>query len=234
MRFIPSRDAQLTIVEFGKERTPVIRIDNVSRDASALVRYACESGSFAAVDGNLYPGVRAAMPLDYVKGAITALDPLVRRTYNIGGAKLAGAECFFSIVTTPPDRLVPFQKIPHIDTTDPLHFAVVHYLCGASFGGTGFFRQAVTDFETITPERENMWSLHRDAALNQLSGNAGYIDLDPSDYQQIGIVDAEFDRLVLYPSNLLHSGIIPVDMAFSADPAIGRLTANYFIEYRTL
>ena len=35
--------------------------------------------------------------------------------------------------------------------------------------------------------------------------------------------------MVIYRTNLLHSGIIPDDMTFSADPRQGRLTANLFV-----
>ncbi|WP_260600382.1 DUF6445 family protein [Sphingomonas endolithica] len=37
------------------------------------------------------------------------------------------------------------------------------------------------------------------------------------------------DRLVIYRGALLHSGIIPPDMPFSANPHAARLTANIFI-----
>lgn len=233
MRFHLSPDAAPNIMLVGQEQTPVIRIDNVLRDPAVLVNYAEHEAEFKAVAGNLYPGVRAAMPLDYVEGAVRALDPLIRRTFDIGSAKLANAECFFSIVTTPPGALQPFQKIPHIDTSDPLHFAVVHFLCEGPFGGTGFYRQAATGFETITPAREPLWASARDEALKHLPRDAGYIDKRSSDYQQIAGVDAMFDRLILYPSNLLHSGVIPNHMPLSADPRIGRLTANFFIGYRS-
>ena len=233
MRFDLSPNAAVDIMLVGQEQSPVIRIDNVLRDPTYLVRYAEQEAKFEAVAGNLYPGVRAAMPLDYVEGAVRALDPLIRQTYDIGGAKLANAECFFSIVTTPPDALLPFQKIPHIDTSHPLHFAVVHFLCGEPFSGTGFYRQAATGFEKITPAREPLWASARDEALLQLPDDAGYIDQRSSDYQRIGVVDAVFDRLILYPSNLLHSGAIQDGMNFSADPQIGRLTANFFIGYHS-
>ncbi len=59
----------------------------------------------------------------------------------------------------------------------------------------------------------------------------------PSDYMQgsdavfeeIGRVEAVPDRLIMYHGNLLHSGVIPHGMSFSADPRQGRLTANIFI-----
>ena len=233
MRFDPSSDTALDVMLVGQEQSPVIRIDNVLRNPANLVRYAEQEAAFKAVAGNLYPGVRAAMPLDYVEGAVRALDPLIRQTYGIGNAKLANAECFFSIVTTPPETLQPFQKIPHIDTSDPLHFAVVHFLCEGPFGGTGFYRQTATGFEKITPLREQQWASARDDALMHFPVDTGYIDERSSDYQRIGFVDAVFDRLILYPSNLLHSGVIPDGMTFSDDPRRGRLTANFFIGYRS-
>ena len=42
-------------------------------------------------------------------------------------------------------------------------------------------------------------------------------------------VDAVADRIIIYPGSLLHSGIIPREMNFSADPREGRLTANLFV-----
>lgn len=231
MRFEPFTNASLDIFQVGQERSPVIQIDGVLRDPSALVQYAVDEAQFETVGSNLYPGVRAAMPLDYVEGVVKALDSLILKTYNIANAKLAKAECFFSIVTKRPDQLRPLQKVPHIDTTDKLHFAVVHFLCAASFGGTAFFRQKITGYETITVEREMQWAKERDKALALMPDDAGYIAETSPDYEQIGLVTAKFDRLTLYRSNLLHSGFIPPDMSFSPDPMVGRLTANFFISY---
>lgn len=232
MRFEPSVNAKLEIVRLGNEQTPLVQIDRVLEKASNLVQYAVEQASFESVKGNLYPGVRAAMPLDYVEGAVRALDPLIRSTHDLKNAVLANAECFFSIVTTPPHDLRPLQKIPHIDTTSELHFAVVHYLCDGPFGGTAFYRQTATGFETINHEREPFWAARRDEMLGQMPDDAGYANEETAGYEQIGSVSCRFDRLVLYPSNLLHSGLIPSDMHLSPDPAQGRLTANFFIGYR--
>ena len=41
------------------------------------------------------------------------------------------------------------------------------------------------------------------------------------------------DRLIVYRSHSLHSGIIPADVAHPADPRHGRLTGNLFARYRT-
>ena len=232
MRFEPSPSSQLEILQIGLEKSPIIQIDNVLRDPSTLVRYAVNDAQFSSVDSNLYPGIRAPMPLEYVEAIVRALDPVIRNTYQIEGAKLAKAECFFSIVTTAPSDLQPLQKVPHIDTTDPLHFAVVHYLCDKQYGGTAFYRQDKTGYESVGPDRAARWIEDRDAMLAHLPETLGYMSPATPGYTQVAHVEARFDRLILYRSNLLHSGVIPADVPLNSDPKIGRLTANLFIAYR--
>jgi Family of unknown function (DUF6445) len=222
----------LDITLLGNEMSPIVTIDDLVSNPAMLVKYACDVAQFSSVESNLYPGVRAPMPLNYVSGAVRALDPLIRTTFGIPQAVLANAECFFSIVTTPPEDLRPLQKVPHIDTNSALHFAVVHFLCNGPFGGTAFYRQNATGFENITPSREREWARHRDHAISTIPDDAGYIDDGSGEYQRIGFVSAKFNRLILYRSHLLHSGLIPPGMPMSDDPATGRLTANFFIGYR--
>jgi hypothetical protein len=61
---------------------------------------------------------------------------------------------------------------------------------------------------------------------------ADYIRGHTADYEQIGAVEARFDRLVVYRSRLLHSGLIPPGIDLPGDPRRGRLTANIFVNYR--
>ena len=50
-------------------------------------------------------------------------------------------------------------------------------------------------------------------------------------FELIHQVDYRPDRLLIYPGNLLHSGLIEPDRDLSADPARGRLTANLFLDF---
>jgi hypothetical protein len=227
----PADTATIDVMAIGAERAPMIRIDGATTDPQALVDFACDAVGFAPVTDNLYPGLRAPMPLAYVRSMALRLDPLIRRIYALGPVRLVRAECFFSIVTTPPTDLVPLQTVPHIDTSDPLHFATVHYLCPPSFGGTAFYRQVSTGFETITPEREAAWDRVRDAALAAHPGPA-YPSPDTPGHVRVAAIPAMFDRLILYRSNALHAGIIDPAIDHPADPRSGRLTATMFIAYR--
>ena len=227
----PADTATIDVQAIGIEQAPLICIDGATTDPQALVDFACDSVTFAPVGGNLYPGLRAPMPLDYVRSVVARLDPLIRRVHGLGAVRLARAECFFSIVTTPAGDLVPLQTVPHIDTSDPLHFATVHYLCPPGFGGTAFFRQLSTGYEAISPDREVAWDRARDAML-AAHGELAYPSPDTPDHVRTAAISAAFDRLILYRSNMLHAGVIDPGVDHPADPRTGRLTATMFIAYR--
>jgi hypothetical protein len=219
------------LLHVGAEREPVLVLDDLMRRAEALVEYAAGEVAFENAGGPQggYPGLRAPAPLDYVNAVVRGLDPLVREAFGLAGAKLARAECRLSMVTLPPGELKPTQRVPHVDTYDPLQFAFLHYLCDPRFGGTAFYRQRATGFEAISPERGAAFVAARDRVID--AADADYIRSDSPDYEQIGAVDAKFDRLIVYRSRLLHSGLIPPAIDLPADPRRGRLTANIFVGY---
>jgi len=223
---------EVSLDRIGAEREPVLTVARAMVEPEALVDYAAREVRFDPVWGPKggYPGLRAPAPLDYVGALVRALSPTIERAFGLGAVKLAKAECSFSLVTLPPDRLAPLQRIPHVDTTDPLQFAILHYLCDTRFGGTAFYRHRATGFETLSPERTAAFGAARDREVAR--AEARYIVGDTPHYQRIGAVDAAFDRVVVYRSRLLHSGIIAPDAPLSEDPRKGRLTANIFVNYR--
>ncbi len=68
------------------------------------------------------------------------------------------------------------------------------------------------------------------AARRDSAGLAGYTNSSNAAFEQIGLVEAKADRVVIYQGSLLHSGIIPPDMPLSDDPRVGRLTTNLFVQ----
>ncbi|MFN3945820.1 MAG: DUF6445 family protein [Allosphingosinicella sp.] len=216
----------------GSEQEPLLIVDDLLEAPKRLVDYACTQVAFRPawrVDGG-FPGLRAAAPLNYVKAVVTALGPVVRQAFALGDAQPAGAECNLSLVTLPPKRLTAEQRIPHIDTTDPLQFAFLHYLCETRYGGTAFYRHRATGFEAVTPGRSARYEQTVAEELAQQPPAVGYVGEDDSRYWEIGRVEAQFNRLVIYRSRLLHSGR-PDPALLSADPASGRLTANIFVHF---
>jgi hypothetical protein len=133
------------------------------------------------------------------------------------------------MVTARPRDLRPAQRAPHFDSTDQNYFALLHYLRVPAGTGTAFYRQRSTGIERVNEDNVDSFvaTAARDAA--RLPSDAGYIRGSDDFYEQIGAVDGIADRLVIYQGSLLHSGIIPEQMTFSADPRTGRLTANLFV-----
>lgn len=223
----------VSLTRAGVEREPVLAIDNVMREPRALVDYAAREVEFAPVgnSGDGYPGIRAPAPLNYVNTLVRALSPIVEKAFALERVKLARAECSFSLVTLPPHELSPTQRIPHIDTVDPLQFAFLHFLCDGRFGGTAFYRHRATGFETLTAEQRAVFEDTRNRELAADPPGPGYIRGDTRHYEQTTLVDARFNRMLIYRSRLLHSGQISPDANFSPDPRQGRLTANIFVNY---
>lgn len=216
---------------FGQSQTPVVTLDGASGDPAAIIEIAAALAPFPADHGTYYPGVRRhitaadAAARGYVDRLLTAAVPYIGGGFDFNGFDLL--EASFSMVTAAPDALIPPQRIPHFDSTDPGYVALLHYLSDTP--GTAFYRQRMTGIETVT-ERNMASFIH--TAKRESPGLAGYTRGSNAYFEQIGEVAGVADRLVIYQGCLLHSGIIPEGMTFSDDPRRGRLTANIFIKGR--
>lgn len=220
------------IVRVGRSGEPVILIDGVLAEPSELIEEAALS-TYAPADGERggYPGLRAPLPGDYVETLLELADPLVRETFGPPGIRFARAESAFSIVTRKPDTLHPLQQLPHIDTSSPLRFALLHFLCGPPYGGTAFFRQDSTGLEQVPPGSSEPYLAARRERLSELPPVSRYPGAATPGYTRTAAFAARMDRLLIYRSFSLHSGIIPPGLPHPADPRAGRLTANIFADY---
>lgn len=220
----------------GAEREPLLILDDMIASPDALIRIAAEDAAFGdpAAGENFYPGLLAPAPLDYVGGLARALDPLIREAFDLAEVRLGRASCNFSMVTLAPDRLTLAQRLPHVDTVDPLQFAILHYLCDPRLGGTAFYRHRATGFETLQPERLVRYRATLDAELSASPPAFTYMGADTPQFARTRLVEAAFNRVIVYRSRTLHSGHIPAPTALSPDPRVGRLTANIFLTYRPL
>lgn len=224
---------QGTAIQVGLEREPVIIFDGIMQRPQAFVELVAEQASFSeqGAGHRLYPGLGASAPLDYVNAVTAAIDKPLRRVFGLDGLRQIGATSRLSLVTKRAEDLEPLQCVPHIDTTHPLQFALLHYLCDEGFGGTGFFRHRATGFETITADRAGEFAATREREMAASPPPPGYITGDTAHYETTGHVEVKFDRMVVYRSCLLHSGLIHDPDMLMADPRHGRLTANIFLTY---
>ena len=132
-----------------------------------------------------------------------------------------------SIANQDPKTLSPIQCIPHIDTQKDNEWALVHYLFNDPLGGTAFYRHIETGLERVDAAQYEGYfkTLKRQATTVGLPPKA-YINGDSAMFTQIGRIAPKYNRAVLYPANLLHSGCLPNDISGSIDVKKSRLTAN--------
>lgn len=218
---------------FGELQMPVVVIDGFSGDSARVTLIAEALAPFPAQQGSLYPGVRRLItPADpdadhYVTESCQRAAQFIASAFDLDRFELL--EASFSMVTTKSGDLLPVQRAPHFDSTDPNHLALLHYLRVPKGSGTAFFRHRDTGIELVTEANVARFVTLAASQAGRLSPDAGYIVGSDEHFEQIGLVEAVPDRMVIYQGNLLHSGLIPADMPFSSDPQIGRLTANIFV-----
>jgi hypothetical protein len=216
----------------GSESQPVVVVDGFSGDPAAAVAIAAALAPYPP-SANYYPGLRRI-----IRRADEAADAYVVATLEQAAPFIAGAfdvdafdllEASFSIITAAPATLSPAQRAPHFDSTDPDYLAVLHYLGGTERTGTAFYRQLSTGIETIAEANLDRFVATARRESAQLSG---YIASSNAFFEQIAAIEGVPDRLIIYRGAMLHSGIIPPDLPFDADPRRGRLTANFFVRGR--
>ncbi|HEX8484033.1 DUF6445 family protein [Sphingomonas sp.] len=219
--------AAVRVEHQGSEAQPVIVIDDMLaaperwRDLAAQAAY--------RQIGPHYPGLRALVPAAAAIEMRVELAALIGDTFALAPVPQV-FECYFSIVTTPPEALAPIQRLPHVDGLEPDRLAILIYLSGADQGGTAFYRQRKTGFETVDAARFPAF----DAALRTGVAEHGlppaaYIAGDTPLYEQIAAYEARPNRALIYRSHALHCAHIAAGTLLPADPQTGRLSINSFL-----
>lgn len=212
----------------GNEREPVVVIEDVWPGAHALVEIAAGRSDYS-VRSLYYPGVRSSAPPEYANAITTQLGEIIRSTFGLGG-DLTITDSTFSLVATPAEKLVAFQRVPHFDSTDSNRIALLHYLCGPEHGGTSFYRHRATGIEVVTEENRARYI----SAVNVEAKTGGmpparFIDEDTDLFERIARYECAFNRALIYRGRILHSVNTPPGFVPSADPRVGRLTVNTFL-----
>lgn len=217
------------VYHVGKEQTPVLVIDNFINDAHTLVDFCIKHTEFSKVD-TYYPGLRMVAPNLYVHAMNFYLGQLFGDVFGLMPEQFAGGKSLYSMVVTPPEQLTIQQCLPHVDSFLSGDLACVHYLCSKDKGGTSLYRHKKTGYEKITKDRlAHYTQAVIDEGALEISHTKSYMNGSNEYYEVIAEIDATFNRMVVYPSNILHSGNIPTDFNFDPHPASGRLTLNSFI-----
>jgi hypothetical protein len=218
-------------IRVGASESPVVVIDDFSVDLPDIIETAASLAPYPSPPRVHYPGLRRIIrPADagafaYVERTLEAAAPFIGGGFDVDHFDLI--EASFSLVTRRPETLEPVQRAPHFDSTDQKYLAVLHYLGGTDGSGTAFYRHRATGTERVTEACVDSYVSR--AKQESPRFEQGYVTGSNAFYEQIGAVEAVPNRLIVYQGSLLHSGIVPTAMSFSADPRIGRLTANIFV-----
>lgn len=221
------------IIRVGLEKTPVMIIDDFISDLRGVIEYACLQSKFSPDEKTAYPGVRSQLTQAYVDATLSEIIPMVYEEYAVtDSAHPQVTNAFYSLLSKPETELAVLQCVPHFDSRSSRYFATIHYLNTGDFGGTGFYRHRPSGFERVTEQRfpEYVKMAERFIAKNGLP-EKNYINGSTKHFELIECVDYKPNRLVLYPGNLLHSGLVIPNRDINSDPNSGRLTANIFLDF---
>lgn len=212
---------------FGAEGQPLLVVDDALADPGLVVEIAARH-SYRPI-GPFYPGVRAAVSQAIVMPLVEPLLEDLAEGFALPAAP-SYFECFLSLVTTPPEALAPIQRLPHFDGTEADRIAVLLYLDRAERGGTAFYRQHRTGFESVSAER---FDHYREVLAEEVDRHglppASYIDGDTAQFERIHEVAGRFNRMVIYRGNSLHCAALRPGFVPDTNPASGRLTLNLFL-----
>jgi len=217
----------------GDEQTPVIVIDEPIVDAKPLIDYASQHARFAEDSGFAYPGIRTNLPVEYAKTLVPELIKLIMEVYAPpANYQRHLVHQLFSLITRQPNELRSLQRVPHFDNHSPFYFATVHYLNPGEYAGTGIFRHRPTGYERIPEERYPSYMQAAEAHIKAHGLPAEkYINASDDHFELIAEIEYKPNRLIMYPGNVLHSGLIDPQRDISGDPSTGRLTANLFLYF---
>lgn len=232
-----NRGLNAETLEIGNERTPVFIVDDFMLDIEPARQeaIALDYSDDKEHIGAYYPGIRAPVGGDYGMAVLRYVANILYKLFQVpDDLTMYPLNGSYSLITTRNEDMNLLQCIPHYDNTKPCTYAVIHHLNDGEFGGTGFYRHRPTGFENVTEERKQQYFDSAQAFIDT-HGNPERKHMTESTdhFELIHKIDYRPNRLAIYPSTVLHSAYIDKpERDINPDPRTGRLSANFFIEFR--
>ena len=199
-------------------------IDDFLENPEELIDYAREKAYFGVVgdDKTAYPGIRDRLPSVYEQVLGEAVS-LVFQTQ-----KSTISRCMLSLTTLNPDQLSTAQKMPHVDALGDDQFASIHYLCDSSHGGTAIYRYRPKNIVRLRNDNHLVISEMMKKVGESPDEHSGYLTGNTSLFKRELLVEAKLNRLILYPSNLLHCAVLSSPRSLINNVSEGRLSVASF------
>jgi len=210
----------------GQERMPLLVIDNFHPDPNTLTKDA-KNKSFTQ-NAPYFPGIRAPISETYFHPIVDGLSDVLKTVF-LYQRGIRVNESHYSLTTTAKKDLNMVQRLPHVDGGHDMKIALLHYLCGPEHGGTAFYKQCRTNFETVSVKRFKIYESAVELDHENLGPpKAEYFNKSNARFEQIHKIEAKFNRAILYFGVNLHSVIIG-SKPLTNTPETGRLTINTFL-----
>jgi hypothetical protein len=220
-------DAEVKLLHIGRRGIAVTRIDNVLHDPQGVAALGFEQ-SYVEDRSNFYPGLRAPIPASLSTTLRAWLTRILQRNGILKSDQVLYRDSsFYSVVTTASGDLLPIQRIPHYDATDPELFAAVIYLCDTRFSGTSFYRHRKTGYEEITRENQRNYRLALDHEM-RIHGPPPkeYVNGDSSLFEVVFSNELRFNSAIIYPGRALHAANIKKQFEPPKEKSEWRLTVT--------
>lgn len=211
----------------GAEREPLVVVDDFSADIDDAEASGRRCSLHESTD--YYPGQRATVETTYLQAIGPTVASVLREFFGARGGVQA-LRAYYSIATTPPARLALPQRIPHVDAYDPRQIAMVHFLSARDLGGTAFFRQRSTGFESVDTSRRQRYHEALAADVQRLGEPPpAYIGASSPLFERIHVCAPHRNRAIFFRGTLLHCAALDGVAELPNDPARGRLTVAAFL-----
>lgn len=180
-------------------------------------------------DNSYYPGIRDNMPQPYLR----LLQDFFNHNIvpkNVSNKNYTGIvhKSLISLITCSPANLSTQQKMPHVDSCKNNEFAFIHYLSGEELGGTSIYKYIPMNKVQLTENDEGVFLEMYNAVKKKPEEHTGYLNKSTSLFEQVLNLDAKFNRLVIFPGNLLHGANLKSEESYCGDLNDGRFSITSF------
>jgi len=215
----------------------VLVIDEFLFNTDAVTHFAHNIAYFNPMfaDNTLFPGMRDKMPMPYTQllrrffeaFILPNTRPESRYQSNFHSSLL-------SLVTCEPSLLTVSQKMPHVDSCNNGDYAFVHYLSSQELGGTSFYCYKPRNLIEFNHEHKQVLPEMITKVTENPKDHCSYITGSTSVFEKILTIEAKFNRLVIYPANILHSANLTSPHSYCGDINQGRLSISSFASITTM
>ncbi len=217
---------RLTVHSLTDEENCIV-IDNVLLEPDRLVDLARRrKAEFVVGQADGYPGLQLSVDVSLLSPFQDAFRRHWRRPLSMG-RPVPEMHARLSMVTFAPDRLGGMQSACHVDgplvRPNAVVAAVLYLFHDETLGGTAFYRQNY-DFR-----RDGPWEDYEKEMKGFFSTRRQYMGEGNRYFSPLLEVPARYNRLIMYPGHVFHSGLIRHPELLSANPDVGRLTLNIFM-----